>query len=120
MLQIAVSISGTQLEVWVDCRRIYRRVVPPPLTNFTTLAAMDPPYDPAEPIPPQTKTSVPGYGKQSMSLFLGQRNLGHFLFRVRNHYNSYNFNILLLSWLNIFFINPFLLGINLNQFIRIV
>lgn len=71
-------VSGTQLEVWVDCSRVYRRLAPPPATNLTALAALAPPLDPSDP----TLSQDPSIRDSPMALYLGQRNTKHFLFKV--------------------------------------
>ncbi|XP_076060602.1 protein kinase C-binding protein NELL1-like isoform X1 [Oratosquilla oratoria] len=76
--KVAVMVSGSQVEVWVDCARVYRRLAPPPMTNFTALAALDLPLDPLEPGSPP---APPESRDQPVALFLGQRNAKHFLFK---------------------------------------
>lgn len=71
-------VSGTQIEVWVDCSRVYRRLAPPPMTNLSALASLAPPLDPSDPLLSQD----PSYRETPMALFLGQRNNKHFLFKV--------------------------------------
>ncbi|CAL4155734.1 unnamed protein product, partial [Meganyctiphanes norvegica] len=82
---VALVMSGSQLEVWVDCSRVYRRLVPPPQTNLTALAASqvqplellsDPGTATLEPMEPLTSEH-----DQHMALYLGQRNPKHFLFK---------------------------------------
>lgn len=77
-VQVSVVVSGTQLEVWVDCSRVYRRLAPPPATNLTALAALAPPLDPSDP----TLSQDPSIRDSPMALYLGQRNTKHFLFKV--------------------------------------
>ncbi|KAK4316858.1 hypothetical protein Pmani_012034 [Petrolisthes manimaculis] len=75
--KVSVVVSGTQLEVWVDCSRVYRRLAPPPATNLTALAALAPPLDPSDP----TLAQDPSIRDSPMALYLGQRNTKHFLFK---------------------------------------
>lgn len=78
-LQVSVVVSGTQVELWVDCSRVYRRLAPPPMTNLTALASLAPPVDPSDP----TLSQDPTFRDAPMALYLGQRNAKHFLFKVR-------------------------------------
>nr|XP_045616855.1 protein kinase C-binding protein NELL2-like [Procambarus clarkii] len=75
--KVSVVVSGTQVEVWVDCSRVYRRLAPPPMTNLTALASLAPPIDPADP----TLTQDPTFHDAPLALYLGQRNAKHFLFK---------------------------------------
>ncbi|KAK8386242.1 hypothetical protein O3P69_010740 [Scylla paramamosain] len=75
--KVSVVVSGTQVEVWVDCSRVYRRLAPPPMTNLTALASLAPPVDPADP----TLSQDPTFRDAPMALYLGQRNAKHFLFK---------------------------------------
>ncbi|XP_069969926.1 protein kinase C-binding protein NELL1 isoform X2 [Penaeus vannamei] len=75
--KVSVVVSGTQIEVWVDCSRVYRRLAPPPMTNLSALASLAPPLDPSDPLLSQD----PSYRETPMALFLGQRNNKHFLFK---------------------------------------
>ena len=79
------------MEVWVDCTRIYKRIAPPPITNFTKLALLDPPpIDPLEPaLDPLDPTT--NNRNQPITLYLGQRNSKHFLYKVRKQYITYQF-----------------------------
>ncbi|KAG8224796.1 hypothetical protein J437_LFUL002241, partial [Ladona fulva] len=78
--KVAVSISGPQVDLMVDCHRLYRRLIRPPDRNFTAESAAPVPTPPSvsstTTSPPDTTTSTP-----QLSLWLGQRNDKHSLFK---------------------------------------
>ena len=89
-------VSGSQLEVWVDCRRAFRRLVPPPMTDFNELEHNSPPLDPddrflSDSAPKDMLESssfaalkmAQSLNDEPISLYVGQRNSKHFLFKVR-------------------------------------
>lgn len=57
--RVALSISGSQVELLVDCHPLYRRLL--------------------RPGPPDTNFTLP-----QLQLWVGQRNVRHFLFKVRS------------------------------------
>ncbi|XP_068249419.1 protein kinase C-binding protein NELL2a-like isoform X1 [Palaemon carinicauda] len=75
--KVSVVVSGNQVELWVDCSRVYRRLAPSPVTNLTALASLAPPIDPADP----TLSQDPSFRDAPIALYLGQRNAKHFLFK---------------------------------------
>jgi len=58
--RVALSISGSQVELLVDCHPLYRRLL--------------------RPGPPDTNFTLP-----QLQLWVGQRNVRHFLFKVKPH-----------------------------------
>ncbi|KAF2349913.1 Concanavalin A-like lectin/glucanase domain [Trinorchestia longiramus] len=117
--KVAVVVSGGQMEVWVDCRRVFRRLIPPPMTDFSVLEhgsppletqnspAEDPAYEDATEASLQSdmlrsfkgadlaasETSRPtmptispqlNFEDEPITLYLGQRNSKHFLFKLGN------------------------------------
>lgn len=58
--RVALSISGSQVELLVDCHPLYRRLL--------------------RPGPPDTNFTLP-----QLQLWVGQRNVKHFLFKVKPH-----------------------------------
>lgn len=56
--RVALSVSGSQVELLVDCHPLYRRLL--------------------RPGPPDTNFTLP-----QLQLWVGQRNVRHFLFKVR-------------------------------------
>ena len=93
-------MSGSQLEVWVDCHRAFRRLAPQPMTNFSELEHKSLPLDPTDAFlgeaealrdykgvdKSDTTPTAASYfaGRdEPISLYLGQRNSKHFLFKVR-------------------------------------
>ena len=47
MWQVAVVMSGPQIELWVDCQRVYQRLAPPLATNLSNIN-LSVPLDPSD------------------------------------------------------------------------
>ncbi|KAF4524544.1 hypothetical protein B566_EDAN002818 [Ephemera danica] len=71
--RLALWVSGAQVELLVDCQRLYRRVIRAPDRNFSA----DTSQSPHE---PSSASTVEG---GELALWLGQRNNKHSLFKVR-------------------------------------
>lgn len=70
--RVALSVSGSQVELLVDCHPLYRRLL--------------------RPGPPDTNFTLP-----QLQLWVGQRNVRHFLFKVRSPLLNFSLSISLFS-----------------------
>ncbi|XP_071453142.1 protein kinase C-binding protein NELL1-like isoform X3 [Hetaerina americana] len=92
--KVAISVSGPQVDLLVDCHRLYRRLIRPPDRNFTADAAAPAPTTPPSSSSSSTPTSATSPSPSvspsdtpspspppQLSLWLGQRNDKHSLFK---------------------------------------